>query len=1085
VEEQPFPLDHKQVNLYSNGKMRSLGEVEEISELLALTLQKLNLQARCVFSEERVREIKESDEVVEVIFKTPRSIKTSQWVKPEKREHIKTENGYRILENVKVVLFILEDKLNEGLGGHVLIGQEVGGKKAYTCWAIQQGNKLDKTWVDEIKKILKEIAFEAEKLLGANVRLNTFTSDSDYYPEAFDQLVLLNCNVVRLTGANKAGWFQLKREFKEEMLEDFLREADKRGIKTIFLLSDMWAHIKPPYSREEVAQIKKMIDEVVVPHVGDRRILMWDVWNEPDLADENVYETVKEIAFYVKERDPTHPITIGGWRLQRPGDGKKIIDLVDYHSPHIYVWKSQFKEVNLSEGEVYNLVYNHYRDLIARHRAVAKEKPLILQEFGISTQVRRWINESFPNLMDDFEVWYYKAALDAIRDSKLEGALFWAYLPGNVIPGSMHSVVNADLTWKKSAYVISRYYGSGMRIETDVLPDESTPKTPSTATTQNCDPPAAGDWVIEGKVVCRNEFIVMNGNVTVKGELELLNSTLMFNDQKRSFSLEAMEGAALVINSSRIDSLGKDNHYSIFIHPNTKFILLNSIIANAGSKDPEKWRDYPKGTREYYEYNRYLWILADYTLDSPLYSKDGIIINTTVTQFRDNTFLNVTRVRFYSSNNIVENNRFIGMKHEGLAFMLGSDNNIVRDNYFGYAARMNREINALRFYYGGKNQQIYNNTFEWVPRAVLVCEIPPWCAGENFTVHDNVIKNSITGFVGKLTRSHIYNENYTHLYSTGLQLEATSHTLVENSSFTDVTFQELENVINQSYYNECHNRYKENGERVIRHIGYWTFTFYSSKPLMTLVWSGNNITIKNNYFGYTPPWGWAINLDQSRGIRKLYIVNNTFERIGNYVPEGFIVKRAATGSNRLDNILGIVGGAIGLEGSTEVFIENNTFRDVLNGIVTAGPDAMGNFGSFVIKNNELFGVWNFTWQEQRRYSGWWQGSYNTTKRGIGIGFGVHYAAGYGWNSPRTSLVHQTFISEATQVVENNSVYNFVYPLVIDYRRDQPHSDELGAKHAIVANNRFAVFDEIVILDDGAGPNTINMSDNSMDWEMKY
>ena len=94
--------------------------------------------------------------------------------------------------------------------------------------------------------------------LGANVRLNTFTPGSDwYYPEAFDQLVMLNCNVVRLTGASKSGWFQLKREFTEEMLENFLIEAGKRGIKTIFLLSDMRAHLKPLYSQDEVDQIKR------------------------------------------------------------------------------------------------------------------------------------------------------------------------------------------------------------------------------------------------------------------------------------------------------------------------------------------------------------------------------------------------------------------------------------------------------------------------------------------------------------------------------------------------------------------------------------------------------------------------------------------------------------------------------------------------------------------------------------------------------------------------------------------------------------------------------------------------------------
>ena len=39
-------------------------------------------------------------------------ITISQWVEPEERYHIPTdEKGYRILENVKTAMFILEDNL--------------------------------------------------------------------------------------------------------------------------------------------------------------------------------------------------------------------------------------------------------------------------------------------------------------------------------------------------------------------------------------------------------------------------------------------------------------------------------------------------------------------------------------------------------------------------------------------------------------------------------------------------------------------------------------------------------------------------------------------------------------------------------------------------------------------------------------------------------------------------------------------------------------------------------------------------------------------------------------------------------------
>ena len=131
------------------------------------TLHKLNLQATCVFSEEDIQEIKQKDRVVVSIFKEPIDITISKWIEPEERHYILTyENGYRILENVKTTIFILEDNLDEGLEGHILVGHlippepglhDAREKIGYSCWAInikEEGKpELDKTWIDGINRI--------------------------------------------------------------------------------------------------------------------------------------------------------------------------------------------------------------------------------------------------------------------------------------------------------------------------------------------------------------------------------------------------------------------------------------------------------------------------------------------------------------------------------------------------------------------------------------------------------------------------------------------------------------------------------------------------------------------------------------------------------------------------------------------------------------------------------------------------------------------------------------------------------------------------------------------------------------------
>ena len=145
----------EKIVFYENGKQEVIDpkseEGEGLASLLTRKLHELNLQAKCVFSEEDIQKIKQKDRVVELIFKKPIDITISQWVEPEERYHIPTdEKGYRILENVKNAIFILKDNQERGLEGHILVGHEVKGKIGYSCWAIKE---IDKTWIDEINKI--------------------------------------------------------------------------------------------------------------------------------------------------------------------------------------------------------------------------------------------------------------------------------------------------------------------------------------------------------------------------------------------------------------------------------------------------------------------------------------------------------------------------------------------------------------------------------------------------------------------------------------------------------------------------------------------------------------------------------------------------------------------------------------------------------------------------------------------------------------------------------------------------------------------------------------------------------------------
>ena len=154
----------EKIIIYENSKQKVI-DIESqdgkgLASSLTRKLHELNLQATCILIEEDIQKIKQNDRVAELNFKRPIDITISQWTEPEERYHIPVdEKGYRILENVKTAIFILEDNLDEGSEGDILVGFEFEGKMSYGCWAInikEEGKpELDKSWIDGVNRLMK------------------------------------------------------------------------------------------------------------------------------------------------------------------------------------------------------------------------------------------------------------------------------------------------------------------------------------------------------------------------------------------------------------------------------------------------------------------------------------------------------------------------------------------------------------------------------------------------------------------------------------------------------------------------------------------------------------------------------------------------------------------------------------------------------------------------------------------------------------------------------------------------------------------------------------------------------------------
>jgi len=138
-------------------------------------------------------------------------------------------------------------------------------------------------------------------------------------------------------------------------LEDFVACADAHGMKTMPILFNSCFGVSPSLEsqhmwvanpgQERMAQefwpdSEKYARDVVSSFVGDPRVVMWDVMNEPSatplaVSEEGrklIYEFLVHHCKLVRELDPTHPITVG----VATHDNSYVLDLVDVLSCHSY-----------------------------------------------------------------------------------------------------------------------------------------------------------------------------------------------------------------------------------------------------------------------------------------------------------------------------------------------------------------------------------------------------------------------------------------------------------------------------------------------------------------------------------------------------------------------------------------------------------------------------------------------------------------------------------------------------------------------------------------------------------------------------
>jgi len=295
------------------------------------------------------------------------------------------------------------------------------------------------------------ISYSAEnvalEMRGAVARAEFFTpSKPEYLPWATEICLDLGINVIRVSPEDP--W---PTGFTVEEIREFLTEIDKVGMKAIIVLHPI-KYLAPqwPETARPVEEAKTAIYDLIVNggFVGDDRILMWDVYNEPKLDYPGMLDWIREMCAYVNDIDPTHPITIGGWSYgglySRPQHLDFIVDSVDWVQPHRYPWE-------LPGEEQLKTRYINYFNGILSH---SKGKPVFLGEWGCPVAL------GFCETEED-QAYIYNQILEAmVSIQDIKGGCFYLLYPpyGSVWSHQEWSPVRIDKTYRPAANWIKQYY---------------------------------------------------------------------------------------------------------------------------------------------------------------------------------------------------------------------------------------------------------------------------------------------------------------------------------------------------------------------------------------------------------------------------------------------------------------------------------------------------------------------------------------------------------------------------------------------------------------------------------------------------
>ncbi|TXD49174.1 glycoside hydrolase family 2 TIM barrel-domain containing protein [Polaribacter sp. IC073] len=239
-----------------------------------------------------------------------------------------------------------------------------------------------------IRHMVKEASEKFKNTTQKNFIAFTNIKGINYYPQAtpwnmygddFDINIIENdFKIIKNAGLNSIRIFVPYVDFgkanvkldKLEKLQKVLDTAQKKGLKVVVTLFDFYGN----YDVLDWTLNHRHAEKIVENFKDHEAILAWDIKNEPNLdfnsrGKENVIAWLDYMIIVIKSIDKKHPVTIGWSNTKSATILKDKVDVVSFH--------------------YYEDLANFENEYLALQEEI-KDKPIILQEFGLSSYGGFW-----------------------------------------------------------------------------------------------------------------------------------------------------------------------------------------------------------------------------------------------------------------------------------------------------------------------------------------------------------------------------------------------------------------------------------------------------------------------------------------------------------------------------------------------------------------------------------------------------------------------------------------------------------------------------------------------------------------------